>query len=223
MAGKTLDELEGVVWGEPTYDSYLVRTCHRLRTKPVDEFTVEDLRIMIGQEIGLPHLVPRAVAVLEREPLAEGDFYPGDLLASVLGAAEWLRSQPDWFGRVLRVAERAVAELGEADSGLRAKFAALLWRVRAEPGASDQLREWVGPAGVSERRQVVLASFPPERKLEVIVMVQKVTGLSLSEAKTLVQSDHGIIKKDLIPEEAEQLARCFQGIAAVSVEPVDGR
>jgi hypothetical protein len=44
MPGKTLDELEGVVWGEPTFDSYLVTTCHRLRTKPVDEFSVEDLR-----------------------------------------------------------------------------------------------------------------------------------------------------------------------------------
>ena len=60
MAGKTLDELEGVAWGEPTFDSYLVTTCHRLRTKPVDEFSVEDLRIMIGQQIGLPHLVPLA-------------------------------------------------------------------------------------------------------------------------------------------------------------------
>jgi hypothetical protein len=26
MPGKTLDQLEGVVWGEPTFDSYLVTT-----------------------------------------------------------------------------------------------------------------------------------------------------------------------------------------------------
>ncbi len=50
MTGSTLDQLESVVWGESTFDSYLVKTCHRLRTKPVDEFTVEDFRIMIGHE-----------------------------------------------------------------------------------------------------------------------------------------------------------------------------
>src|SRR5262245_38545903 len=28
---RSLDELEGVEWGPPTYNSYLVTTCHRLR------------------------------------------------------------------------------------------------------------------------------------------------------------------------------------------------
>lgn len=41
---------------------------------------------MIGQEIGLRWLIPLALAILEADPLAEGDFYPGDLLASVLRA-----------------------------------------------------------------------------------------------------------------------------------------
>jgi hypothetical protein len=71
MLGKTLDELEGVVWGEPTFDSHLVTTCFRLRTKPVDQFTIEDLRIMIRQKIGLHYLIPLAIVELEREPLAE--------------------------------------------------------------------------------------------------------------------------------------------------------
>ncbi len=33
-----LDEIEGVDWGEPEYDSNLVVTCHKLRKKPVSEF-----------------------------------------------------------------------------------------------------------------------------------------------------------------------------------------
>src|SRR5687767_13247797 len=129
MPGKTLDQLEGVVWGKPTFDSYLVTTCHRLRTKPVDEFSVEDLRIMIGQKIGLPHLVPLAIAVLEREPLAEGDFYPGDLLANLIGVIEWLQANPEWLVRVIRVTERASAELvEEADGDLRRRLAEFLSR-----------------------------------------------------------------------------------------------
>ncbi len=130
MPGKTLDDLEGAVWGEPTFDSHLVTTCHRLRTKPVDDFSVEDLRMMIGQQIGLPHLIPPAVVALERDPLAEGDYYPGDLLVSVIGAAEWLQAHPEWLARVIRVAERALTGLDEAENYVRVRLAEFLVQVR---------------------------------------------------------------------------------------------
>ncbi|MEV2238408.1 contact-dependent growth inhibition system immunity protein [Micromonospora sp. NPDC049891] len=58
--------------------------CTELRRKPLAEFTVEDVRIMLGQEMAVPALLPLAVHVLLRDPLAEGDYYPGDLLANVL-------------------------------------------------------------------------------------------------------------------------------------------
>lgn len=122
MPGKTLDELENVVWGPPKFNSHLVITCHRLRTKPIDEFTPGDLRIMIGQKIGLPHLMPRALLVLENEPLAEGDYYPGDLLANVIECDEWLHTQPDFLRRALAVAERALADLGGEESVLQIRL-----------------------------------------------------------------------------------------------------
>jgi contact-dependent growth inhibition (CDI) system CdiI-like immunity protein len=81
---KTLQELEGQDWGEPNFPSHLVTTCHALRRKPLRDFTVEDLRIMIGQNIGLQYLVPLAVEHLRRDPFVAGDFYEGDLLAAVL-------------------------------------------------------------------------------------------------------------------------------------------
>lgn len=81
---QTLQELEGQDWGEPTFGSHLVETIHRLRRKPIGEFTVEDLRIVIGQNEGLQFLMPIAIEALERAPLAEGDFYPGDLLQALL-------------------------------------------------------------------------------------------------------------------------------------------
>jgi CDI immunity proteins len=82
--GQSLEVLEKSVWPEPIFRSHLVTTCHRLRKKPVGCFTVEDLRIMIGQNIGLPYLMPIAFERLEEAPLAAGNFYPGDLLAAVL-------------------------------------------------------------------------------------------------------------------------------------------
>lgn len=70
---------------EPTEDdSYLIRTCGRLLHQKLADFSIEDLRIMIGQNIGLAYLIPLALEALDKNILAEGDFYPGDLLKSVL-------------------------------------------------------------------------------------------------------------------------------------------
>jgi hypothetical protein len=104
---KTLDQLDPPAWGEPEYDSYLVTTCHRLRRQPLDEFSVEDLRIMIGQGISLPWLIPLAVEALEAEPLAAGDFYPGDLLAAVLRVpSEYWSTAPEWLSRTKALLDR---------------------------------------------------------------------------------------------------------------------
>jgi hypothetical protein len=81
---KSLQELEGRDWGEPTYQSSLVQTLHRLRRNPTNDFSVEDLCICILQGVGLPYLMPLAVVRLAQNPIAEGDYYPGDLLCAVL-------------------------------------------------------------------------------------------------------------------------------------------
>ena len=62
----------------------LVQRCQELRKIPLIEYTVEDLRLMIGQDFGLFYLVPLAIVKLQDNLLAEGDMYEGDLLASVL-------------------------------------------------------------------------------------------------------------------------------------------
>ena len=100
----TLDQLDPPAWGEPDFDSGLVQACHRLRRKPIEEFTVEDLRIMIGQQICLRWLMPLALDVLEKDPLAEGDFFPGDLLSAVLRpTAEYWAGEPQLRSRLSAV------------------------------------------------------------------------------------------------------------------------
>lgn len=82
---RSLQDLENSDWGDAPPDAtYLIATVHRLRRVPVGSLDVEDLRILIGQQVGVDVLVPIALAKLEQDPLAEGDFYPGDLLAAVL-------------------------------------------------------------------------------------------------------------------------------------------
>ena len=114
---KTLQQLEGQDWGECTFDSQLVATCHRLRQKPLDEFTVEDLRILIGQKISLPYLIPIALEQLEVDPLVAGDYYAGDLLAMVLlvDDAFWINRQ-DLFQRIRLVVRRLKETFSSLDS-----------------------------------------------------------------------------------------------------------
>ncbi len=122
MPGPTLEILDGDVWAEPTYHSSLVETCHRLRKKPIAEFTPADLRIMIGQRIGLPHLIPPALALLEREPMIDAFFFPGDLLAAAVEADDWLCSRHELRARLDAIVRRALDSPELESSELRVQF-----------------------------------------------------------------------------------------------------
>lgn len=80
LANKTLEEIDGQRWPVACCVSYIEATTTSLRKKPLGQFTTEDLRIMIAQDIGADVLKPFALAVLREDPMAEGDYYPGDLL-----------------------------------------------------------------------------------------------------------------------------------------------
>ncbi|MFD7539875.1 contact-dependent growth inhibition system immunity protein [Streptomyces sp. NPDC059819] len=65
----------------------LMTTVRELRGQPIGGLSVEDIRLLIRQNVGLAHLLPLAAEVLRVDPLAEGDMYEGDLLAAVETAA----------------------------------------------------------------------------------------------------------------------------------------
>jgi len=117
---RTLDIVDPPAWGPaPSDATSLIRRCHELRTKPLRDFTAEDLRFMIGQQVALNRLVPLALDELQPDPLLEGDYYPGDLLASVLrvDAAFWKHS-PD-LEVELRKLTKDLRERTELEPGLR--------------------------------------------------------------------------------------------------------
>jgi hypothetical protein len=64
--------------------SRLSEIAHSIYQKPLKEFSIEDLRFMISQELGLEVLVPIAADLLQENLLLEGDYYPGDLLSAVM-------------------------------------------------------------------------------------------------------------------------------------------
>lgn len=82
---KSLEALEQQDWGDPvTAPTNLVKRCIELSKAPVDTFTLSDLRLMIGQQFGLPFLIPIAIESLQGDIFVEADYYEGDLLSNVL-------------------------------------------------------------------------------------------------------------------------------------------
>lgn len=116
---RSLEELERDRWPAPSADATrLVATAHALRRRPIGELAVEDMRLLIGQDIGLSYLLPLALKVLRDNPMAEGDMYEGDLLSAVLtrNPAVWTES-PE-LGRELRA---IVSELTDPPPDLQQK------------------------------------------------------------------------------------------------------
>ena len=105
MSRPSLDVLDPPAWGAaPEGATGLMRRCHALRSTPIDELTVEGLRLMIQQQIGLRYLVPIALQRLRQDPLAEGDFYPGDLLAALLRVAgDFWQQRPELYRELRNV------------------------------------------------------------------------------------------------------------------------
>lgn len=95
---KTIEQLERDFYPVVTDSTGLVFRVTSLRKKPLAEFSIEDLRICIGQNHGLPYLIPLAIEQLSKNILAEGNCYEGDLLMVVLRAnhAFWRANTSLW-------------------------------------------------------------------------------------------------------------------------------
>ncbi|MEV8609627.1 contact-dependent growth inhibition system immunity protein [Amycolatopsis sp. NPDC051373] len=116
----TLEQIEGLRWGNPPADATrLIKTVYELRTKPVGAMDAEDLRVLLLQRESIDVLVPVALTHLEQNPLAEGDFYPGDLLTAVLKVPQaYWQQHPDQRRRAAAAIEavEALGDLGDQDA-----------------------------------------------------------------------------------------------------------
>jgi CDI immunity proteins len=129
---RPLEELEGISWGEPTYSSYVVVTYHRIRKKRLFDLTNEELRLGISQQMSLPYLLPIALERLSKDPFVAGDFYPGDLMASVLRVPnEALIGRPEWVVAIKRIAAEFFAVSSQQDGSWRETILPILSEAQA--------------------------------------------------------------------------------------------
>ena len=117
----SLEELENDFWGDPTYPSHLVETCHALRRKPLRDLTDGDLRIATSQDRSLPYLVPLALVRLSADPMLAADYYEGDLLKAVLQVpATYWAEHPEQREELASIVPQFLAQAEHGDESWRA-------------------------------------------------------------------------------------------------------
>jgi hypothetical protein len=81
---KSIEQLENDYWVDTNFPTDLVEKCHGFRKIPIEDLAPEQIRLLISQNIGTKFLLPLALKFLQSDILAEVEFYPGDLLSSIL-------------------------------------------------------------------------------------------------------------------------------------------
>jgi hypothetical protein len=96
---KTLENLEKDFWGEPTYDSYLVRRSHEIRKLTLTELTNDDIAMMLRQQFSLDYIVPLAIDKIQIDILAFGDTgSEGAIMEAILKISTdfWASNKEHW-------------------------------------------------------------------------------------------------------------------------------
>ncbi|OAV43914.1 contact-dependent growth inhibition system immunity protein [Lewinella sp. 4G2] len=121
MNNITLSEKAGLRWlgaAPADNDSYVLKNSFKLYNKAISDLDVEDVRFLISQRIGLLISVPIALDFLEKNILAEGDYYEGDLLKATLNIPKnfWLES-PSLALRITKILKENKNVLNELMEG----------------------------------------------------------------------------------------------------------
>ena len=91
---KSVKQLDTANWKTPaTFETGLVKRCYEYVNIPIKDLTIEQLRTLITQKIGVPFILDETIDRLSENILAEGDFYLGDLLEATvnLGNDLWTK------------------------------------------------------------------------------------------------------------------------------------
>lgn len=89
VLNKSIEEYEHDFWKEQDFPTELVKKAFVLRKKKLKDLDASDLRVAIGQGVALPYTVPLAFEMLKDNLMVDADFYPGDILKSLLEIDEF--------------------------------------------------------------------------------------------------------------------------------------
>jgi hypothetical protein len=105
---RTVRVLLGLPKSFPPYETPLIEKCEAALETPLDELSLQQMRLLINQGIGLDLLMPRALDVLDRDPAISVTFFEGDLLRACLTAPpEFWSRRGEQAARLAGIARRA--------------------------------------------------------------------------------------------------------------------
>ena len=91
-------------------ESGLIQRVHALRKKLLRDFLPHEIRLCVGQGIGLPYVVPPALDILGRDPWVDTEYYPGDLLhACIEVERSYWQEHPEQTDRMCSILRLAAA------------------------------------------------------------------------------------------------------------------
>ncbi len=93
-----------------------IQKIHAIRNKFLRDFTADEVRVCLVQDVGTVYLLPKALNLLETNPWIETEHYDGDLLNACINIDDqcWdlVKDARDRMRAILKTAK------GQADEGL---------------------------------------------------------------------------------------------------------
>ena len=99
MKSKSIEQLEKVHWKEETdFPTDLIKRCFQYRKIPINELSVDQIRTLLSQKIGVKYLIELAMDKLAEDIMIEADLYKGDLLETVskITLQDWNSNQKQY-------------------------------------------------------------------------------------------------------------------------------
>ncbi len=111
---KTLEQLENdfIPLSNRSSVTGLVYNVLSLRKKLLKDYSIDDLRLCISQNEGLPYLIPIAIPIIEKNPLV-GEFpFPGALLLALLRSNKLFWDEhSDYKERIVNIFDKRTIQM----------------------------------------------------------------------------------------------------------------
>lgn len=108
----SLEQLFGVDAGNSEdAPTMLVEAIIKSWKKPLDKLSNEEIGRLVVQHDGYPYVLDLVWPKLEKDPLFQGGYYPGDVLSNLIRAEQRIWAQrPQYEARIQMLYERALSQ-----------------------------------------------------------------------------------------------------------------
>lgn len=113
----TIEQIENDYWPDYDFETSLIRKCHNLRKIEIDKLSTEDVRLLLGQNIGNKIIIPLALDILKINILAEGNYFQCDLLLNLLNSdTEFWKENKNTYNELVGLINKNIRKIQILDT-----------------------------------------------------------------------------------------------------------